>query len=67
MTITASHNHWLFSEPRVMHMHFESDRMILLHSPEKRLPHSEYYKNRQISGLTGALKESLFLSIFINQ
>ncbi|WP_420482346.1 DUF1259 domain-containing protein [Bacillus subtilis] len=24
MTITALHNHWLFSEPCAMYMHFES-------------------------------------------
>ncbi|MGG5775817.1 DUF1259 domain-containing protein [Bacillus subtilis] len=24
MTITALHNHWLFSEPGAMYMHFES-------------------------------------------
>ncbi|WP_418910569.1 DUF1259 domain-containing protein [Bacillus subtilis] len=23
MTITALHNHWLFSEPSAMYMHFE--------------------------------------------
>ncbi|MEK5212032.1 DUF1259 domain-containing protein [Bacillus sp. FSL R5-0603] len=33
MTITALHNHWLFSEPCAMYMHFESaHRMILLQS-----------------------------------